>query len=62
VPVEDSEAGVKKEEDALKAKLKNLNPPKLTVASTVGGKTVVIDIAAAQRPERYLPLVYKVLN
>ena len=53
---------MKKEEDALKAKLKNLNPPKLTVASTVGGKTVVIDIAAAQRPERYLPLVYKVLN
>ena len=38
---------MKKEEEVLKAKLKNVNPPKLTVASTFGGEAIVIDIQIA---------------
>ena len=41
---EDSEAGVKSNEAALKAVLKGINPAKLTVEGTNGGATVIIDI------------------
>jgi hypothetical protein len=44
---EDSEAGVKKEEEALKAKLKNINPPKLTADGATGDDAIVINIQIA---------------
>ena len=41
---EDSEAGVKSNEAALKAVLKGIHPAKLTVEGANGGATVIIDI------------------
>ena len=38
---------MKKEEEALKAKLKNINPPKLTADGATGDDAIVINIQIA---------------
>ena len=45
--MEDSEAAVKKGEEVLKAKLKNINPPKLTADGATGDDAIVINIQIA---------------